>query len=186
MPHTPDLTITPMNITDIKSALPEYAKDIKLNLSSVLREDRQSGLSLNQIYGVALASVFATQNTTLIEAFLNDARDLVSTEVIMAAKTAATLMGMNNIYYRFIHLINDPQYQKMPAGLRMNMMVNPGVDKLDFELMSIAVSAINGCGLCIDSHEKMLIKAGAKPEGIQHAIKIAAVINGLAQVQILL
>lgn len=174
-----------MNITDIKSALPEYAKDIKLNLSSVLREDPQSGLTLSQIYGVALASVFATQHKTLIQAFLNDAQELVSPEIITAAKIAATIMGMNNIYYRFVHLASDAQYQKMPAGLRMNMMGQSGIDKVDFELMSIAVSAINGCGLCIDSHEKMLIKAGAKPEGVQHAIKIAAVINGLKQVQVL-
>ena len=72
-------------------------------------------------------------------------------------------MGMNNIYYRFLHLVEDGEYQTMPARLRMNVIGNPGIDKLDFELISLAVSAVNGCGLCVTSHEQKLREEGVEP-----------------------
>lgn len=74
---------------------------------------------------------------------------------------------------------------RLPANLRMNIIANPGIDKKDFELYSLAVSAINGCGLCIDAHANTLIKAGLSKHSIQHVIRIAAVLNGLAQVSII-
>ena len=91
-------------------------------------------------------------------------------------------MGMNNIYYRFNHLVSDEEYSSMPARLRMNIIGKPGIDKADFELFSIAVSAINGCGMCIDSHDKVLKNAGIKKETIQNAIRIASVIHAVAVV----
>ena len=81
---------------------------------------------------------------------------------------------MNNIYYRFLHLVEDVEYQGMPARLRMNVLANPGIDRLDFELLSLAVSAINGCGLCVSSHEKKLRQHGITREMIQSAVRIAA------------
>ena len=72
-------------------------------------------------------------------------------------------MGMNNIYYRFLHLVEDGEYQTMPARLRMNIIGNPGIDKLDFELLSLAVSAVNGCGLCVTSHEKQVARGRRQP-----------------------
>ena len=91
-------------------------------------------------------------------------------------------MGMNNIYYRFLHLVDDPEYQSMPARLRMNVIGNPGIDKLDFELLALAVSAVNGCGLCITSHERKLRAHGVTREAIQSAVRIAAVIHAVAGV----
>lgn len=91
-------------------------------------------------------------------------------------------MGMNNIYYRFLHLVEDAEYQSMPARLRMNVIGNPGIDKLDFELLSLAVSAVNGCGLCIISHERKLRDHGVTRETIQSAVRIAAVIHAVAGV----
>jgi alkyl hydroperoxide reductase subunit D len=91
-------------------------------------------------------------------------------------------MGMNNVYYRFLHLVGDADYQTMPARLRMNVMANPGIDKLDFELYSLAVSAVNGCGLCIESHEKLLRKHEVSREAIQSAVRIAAVVHAVAVV----
>ena len=85
-------------------------------------------------------------------------------------------MAMNNIYYRFTHLASDPDYATMPARLRMNVIANPGVEKLDFELWSLAVSAVNGCGRCIEAHEDVLLKAGVPKEAIQDAIRIAAIV----------
>jgi alkyl hydroperoxide reductase subunit D len=89
-------------------------------------------------------------------------------------------MAMTNIYYRFVHLAGDPDYKTMPAKLRMNILANPGVDKRDFELWSLAVSAINGCGLCIEAHDRALKAAGVSREAIQQAIRIAAVIHAVA------
>ena len=100
---------------------------------------------------------------------------------LTAAKAAAAIMGMNNIYYRFVHLAGG-DYKKMPARLRMNVMANPGVDKADFELWSLAVSAVNGCGMCIESHEHELRKAGLNAEQIQASIRIAAVVHAVAAV----
>ena len=171
-----------MNLETLKNTIGDYAKDIKLNISGVLREDPTSGLTAAQILGIALASAYSTKSAAVIEALQGEAQGQLDTAMINAAKAAASIMAMNNIYYRFIHLASNAQYQKMPAGLRMNIIANPGVDKVDFELMSLAVSAINGCGLCIDAHEKQLVKAGVKAETIQHTVKIAAVVHALEQV----
>ncbi len=87
---------------------------------------------------------------------------------------------MNNVYYRSTHLIGDETYATMPAKLRMTVIGNPGVDKLDFELWSLAVSAIGGCGKCLESHEKVVRSAGLSREQVQEAIKIGAVVNAVA------
>ena len=90
-------------------------------------------------------------------------------------------MAMNNIYYRFMHLGTSADYKTLPARLRMNVIGKPGVDKVDFELWSLAVSAINGCGVCIDSHEKILREAGLSAEQIQAAVRIAATVHAVAR-----
>jgi alkyl hydroperoxide reductase subunit D len=95
---------------------------------------------------------------------------------------AAAIMGMNNIYYRFLHLVEDSEYQTLPARLRMNALGTHGIDKLDFELLSIAVSAVNGCGMCVGSHERKLREGGISRETIQSAVRIASVIHAVAGV----
>ena len=159
--------------------IPPYAKDLKLNLKSVLDETK-SNLSKKQIIGTALASAITTKNKDLILALENEAKSILNEVELNAAKGAAAIMGMNNIYYRFLHLAGNKEYANMNAGLRMQIIANHQIEKLDFELYSLAVSAINGCGMCIDSHEKVLISHGVDPKKIQDAIKIAAVINGTA------
>ncbi len=170
-----------MSLETIRQAMTAYAKDIKLNLSKVMSEEGAPDLTLKQIYGTALASSYATKNPTLIKAILEEVSETLSEEEIGAAKAAATIMGMNNIYYRFVHLSSDKAYSSMPANLRMNIIANSGVDKLDFEIMSLAVSAINGCGMCIDSHAHHIEKDGVSKTGIQSSIRIAAVLSAAAQ-----
>ena len=172
---------TPVTVETLRDRLPDFAKDIRLNLSSVLKEDPSSGLSLRQIYGVALASAYATRHPGVIAAIMGDAGAILSSEEVNAAKAAATIMAMNNIYYRFVHLSHDPEFSKMPVGLRMNVIANPGITKVDFELYALAVSALNGCGLCIESHAKVVEHGGITKQGIQHAVKITAVLNAVAQ-----
>ena len=171
-----------MSIDTIKSALGDYAKDIKLNIGSVLTEEGAPDLTQEQIYGIALASAYATRDDALVDAISSEAVSL-SNEVKHAAKAAASIMAMNNVYYRFVHLVADKEFGKMPAKLRMNVIANPGIEKVDFELMSLAVSAINGCGMCMDAHVHEVTKAGVSKQGVQSAIRIASVINALAQAQ---
>jgi alkyl hydroperoxide reductase subunit D len=166
-----------MSIDAIKAQLPDYAKDLKLNLGNVLASP---GLSPQQIWGAALASAIASRHAGLSQAVLADAAGIISPEAITAAKAAAAIMGMNNIYDRFAHLVAAKDYATMPARLRMNILANPGVDGVDFEMWSLAVSAINGCGACIDAHEHEIVKKGASREQVQNIVRIASVIHAVA------
>ena len=166
-----------MSIETLKSQLPDYAKDLKLNLSTLLTEPALTG---QQRAGTFVASALAARNPTLIAAILAEMAPQLTPEALAAAKAAASVMAMNNIYYRFTHLTSAPEYRTMPAKLRMNVIGKPGVEKADFELWSLAVSAINGCGMCIDAHEHELRKAGITAEAIQAAVRIAAVVHAIA------
>ncbi|MEO8400976.1 MAG: carboxymuconolactone decarboxylase family protein [Gammaproteobacteria bacterium] len=167
-------------LQSIQDDLPAYAKDIKLNLSSLLNNSEH--LTQQQFWGTMLASSMMTKNKRLLAAVSNSANENLSQEAFAAAKSATALMAMNNIYYRFTHLVSNEDYQKMSANLRMNAMAQPGIDKLDFELFSLAVSAINGCGKCMDAHEKVLTSKGISKETIQAATKIASILCGVAVV----
>ena len=169
-----------MNLESIKVRVPDYAKDLRLNLDSVLSESGAPGLSAKQIAIIALASAIASRHEPLTEAITAQAAGVLSTAEADAARAAAAIMAMNNIYYRFTHLVEEPEYQTMRASLRMNVMANPGCSKIDFELASLAVSAINGCGKCVDSHEKTLRKHEVPALAIQSAVRIAAVIHAVA------
>lgn len=166
-----------MSLELLKARLPEYAKDLKLNLSTLAAEPT---LSDQQRAGVFVASAIASRNPTVIEAVLAEFALALAPEALAAAKAAAAIMGMNNVYYRFTHLVSATDYRTLPARLRMNVIARPGVDKADFELWSLAVSAINGCGMCVDAHERELRKAGLAPEVIQAAVRIAAVVHAIA------
>jgi alkyl hydroperoxide reductase subunit D len=166
----------------IRDSIPDYARDLKLNLGSVLTQAGAPGLNERQIWAVALASAIAARNVAFTRALECAAGEHLDAAHLQAARAAAAIMGMNNIYYRFLHLVEDDEYQAMPARLRMNILANPGIDKLDFELLSLAVSAINGCGLCISSHEKKLRQHGYTREMIQSAVRIAATVHAVAGV----
>jgi alkyl hydroperoxide reductase subunit D len=171
-----------MNIQELKQHIPDYAKDLKINFGNVLDPEQHDALNESQVWGVALATAIATRNKALIEAIEAQAAAALDGDYLKAAKSAAAIMGMNNIYYRFLHLASNDEYAKMPAKLRMTVIGSPGIDKADFELMSLAVSAINGCGMCIDSHEKVLIKAGVSTQAIQDAVRIASVMHAVGVV----
>lgn len=166
-----------MSIDTLKDQIPGYAKDIKLNLSSLANDE---SLSEQQLWGTFLASALASRHAGVISAVEAEAAQHLSDEAQEAAKAAASIMAMNNIYYRFVHLASNKEYQTLPAKLRMNVIASPGVDKTDFELWSLAVSAINGCGMCIDAHEKQLLEHGMTKEQIQTAVRIASVVHAVA------
>lgn len=166
-----------MSLETIQQQLPDYARDTRLNLGAL---STISSLTPQQLWGTAIASAAACRQAILLHAVLNEAAPHMSLEAVTAAKTAASLMAMNNIYYRFVHLVGNESYRNMPARLRMTAIASPGVDKLDFELWALAVSAINGCGMCLESHEHEVIAKGATREMVQDAVRIAAIIHAVA------
>lgn len=166
-----------MSIESLKNRLPDYAKDLRLNLSSLAAEP---SLTEQQRAGTFVASALASRNGETIHAIIAEFGPKLLPEALQAAHSAASIMAMNNIYYRFVHLASAPDYKTLPAKLRMNVIGKPGVEKADFELWSLAVSAINGCGMCIDAHEKVLREHGITAEQIQAAVRIAAVVHAVA------
>ena len=165
-----------------RDAIPDYARDLRLNLGSVLTTSGAPGLSEKQIWAVALASAIASRNTELTRDIEALAATHLDATYVNGARAAAAVMGMNNVYYRFLHLVEDPEYAQLPARLRMNVIGNPGIDKVDFELLSLAVSAINGCGTCVASHERQLRKHELTRETVQSAVRIAATVHAVARV----
>ena len=165
-----------MSLEALRARLPEYAKDLKLNLGSLATEP---GLTAQQRAGTFIASALAARNAEVTRALVAEFGPLLSPEALTAAKAAAAIMGMNNVYYRFTHLVGG-EYPRLPARLRMNVMAKPGVEKADFELWSLAVSAINGCGMCMEAHERVVVQAGLRREQVQAAVRIAAVVHAVA------
>ncbi|HVG24581.1 MAG TPA: carboxymuconolactone decarboxylase family protein [Thermoanaerobaculia bacterium] len=161
----------------LRSSIPDVAKDIRLNLQSVLQP---GSLTTAQRWGVAIASAVATRNAALRDAMIADAATEVGAEVIDDALAAAALMAMNNVYYRFRHLVGKESYSAMPARLRMQRIARPMTNKTDFELFCLAVSAINGCETCIRAHEDVVVKGGLSEDAVHDAVRIAATVNAAA------
>src|ERR1700733_11438972 len=169
-----------MQLDQLIDGLPAYAKDLKLNYSSLVRQNME--LTPQQLWGTVVASAIATRNPELTAAVLEEGAKQLSAQVLDAAKAAASVMGMNNIYYRFLHLTSNEKYGTMPARLRMNVMRTHGVDHIDFELWSLAVSAINGCGKCIEAHEKIILDKGVSEETVLAVVRVASVIHAIGVV----
>ena len=169
-----------MNLEALMDAIPGYAKDLKLNFSTLVRQ--QTELSEQQLWGTVVASAMATANEDLIRAAVEEGAQHLTAQALEAAKSAAAIMGMNNIYYRFLHLTSNEKYRTIPARLRMNAIRTHGVEAVDFELWCTAVSAINGCGACVDSHEKVLREKGFSEENILGAVRIAAIVHAVGRV----
>jgi len=168
-----------MSIDALRDLIPAYAKDISLNLSSLASE---TVLNDQQKWGCFLASAHAVGVPPVVRAVEAQAATVLTPEAMNAAKAAAAIMGMNNIYYRSLHLMKNPEYTTLPARLRMNVLANPGVAKMDFELWSTAVSAINGCGACMDAHEGELRKHGVANTQVQAALRIASVVHAASRI----
>jgi len=167
-----------MSIETLKARLPNHAKDIRLNLGSLATEP---SLTVEQRAGTFIAAALAARNPEVTAAIMAEFAPNLSAEALEAAKAAAAIMAMNNVYYRFVHLVGG-DYGTMPAKLRMNVMARPGVDKATFELWSLAVSAVNGCGMCMESHEHAVRQHGLTAEQVQAAVRIAAVVHAAAAV----
>ena len=163
----------------VRSELADAHKDTRLNLQAVLEG---GSLTPEQRWGVAVGAAYAARNERLKEAMINEAKKALANAepVIEDARAAASLMGMNNVYYRFRHMVGKPSYTEKPARLRMNRLVKPLTPKVDFELVCLAVSAINGCEMCVQSHEKVVIEGGLTEDHVNDAVRIAATVHAAA------
>lgn len=168
-----------MSLKAFADALPDFAKDLRLNISSLLNDQL---LGDQRKYGLLLATAHGSGHKPLVDATEAEVEGKLSPEAANAARAAAAVMAMNNVYYRFTHLASNKEYSQMPAKLRMNVIGAPGIEKDDFELFCLAVSAQNGCGMCIDSHEKVLKGHGVNAETIQAAARIGSVMTAVATV----
>lgn len=166
----------------LRQALPDYAKDIKLNLGSLLGAGAVPELSPAQRWGSAVAAAVAARQPRLLAAIEAEAAAALDAKTAEAARTAAALMAMTNVYYRAVHMAEDADLAKLPAGLRMNAMVKHGVAQADFELFGLAASAVKGCEGCVRAHvEGAKTHAVALP-AIQAVLRIAAVVHAAATV----
>jgi lipoyl-dependent peroxiredoxin subunit D len=168
-----------MSLDALLESIPAYAKDIKLNLSAVLR---QTELTPQQLWGTALSCAIAARNPILLKAISAESQAHLSEQAADAARTAASIMSMNNVYYRFLHLTENEKYKQIPARLRMQGIRTHGVDHADFELWCTAVSAIGNCKACVASHEQVLREKGITEEQVASAVRIAAVVHAAAVV----
>ncbi|ENZ80154.1 MULTISPECIES: carboxymuconolactone decarboxylase family protein [Ralstonia] len=163
----------------IKGRIPDYAKDIRLNLDGTIA---RSSLEGNDAVGVALAAAFATKSKVLTDAIRN--AGVLSPEEVNGALTAAALMGMNNVWYPYVEMADDSDLAQQKAELRMNAYANNGgVDKRRFEMYALAASIIGKCHFCIKSHYDLLKNhQGMSAQQLRDVGRIAAVINATAQV----
>jgi len=168
-----------MALERLLDQVPDYARDLKLNLQNGLQ---QTELTEQQAWGTAVATAMAARGTRVLEAVMAEAGQHLTPQALVGAKAAAAVMGMNNVFYRFRHFSSNDKYGTIPARLRMQVIRNHGADPVDFELWCLAVSAVNGCGVCVDSHEKAVREKGVSEETVMAAIRIAANIHALAGV----
>ena len=164
-------------LESLRNAIPDAAKDLRLNLGNVLQPGT---LTKEQVWGTAVACAIGARNPQLRQATLEDALLHVGPGVVEDAKAAAALMGMNNVYYRFKHLVGRDEYAQKPARLRMQRLAQVATNKTDFELFCLAVSAINGCESCVRSHERVVIEGGLTEDHVNDAVRIAATLHGVA------
>lgn len=164
----------------IKDSIPDHSKDIKLNLDSVIN---RSPLSIEDTHACALVAALASGNGELAYAVMTSGELDNFPAEMEAAKTAASLMGMNNVWYPYVEMTGDPDLKQLPAGLRMNAYANhAGVSKKKFELYALVASAIGKCHFCVKNHYDVLKKEGMTVQELQHAGKIAAVINAIGKI----
>lgn len=176
------ITINGNWIEQVKESIPDHSKDIKLNLDNVIN---RSPLDPVDTHAVAYVAALAAGNGGLAFEIEHNSPLFLDEKVREAAKTAASLMGMNNIFYPFVEMCNDPDLKGLPPGLRMNAYANHGgVTKKQFEMYALAASIIGKCHFCVKNHYDTLRKEGMTVQQLQHVGKIAAVVNAIGKIAI--
>lgn len=163
-------------LSAIKAMIPDWAKDIRLNLDATIA---RSSLKPEDAVGVALAAAYASRSPLLIDAFKTGLSDADVTGIL----TAAALMGMNNTYYPYVEMSGDAQLKTLPAQLRMNAYAtHGGIDQTRFELFALAASIVGKCHFCVNSHYDNFKKGGYTSEQLRDVGRIASVVNAASLV----
>lgn len=165
------------SIIELKSRLPDWAKDVRLNLDATIS---RSSLEPRLAVGAALAAAYAARSPDLVEAFRQP--DALDPQHANGALAAAALMGMNNVWYPFVEMADDAEVRTMRPELRMNAYAtHGGVDKLAFELYALAASIVGKCEHCVQSHAKLLRESGLTAQQLRDVGRIAATVSAAAQ-----
>jgi len=177
-----DPSSSSLSLEALAEADHRYLRDLRVNTGNVLSSEH---LEEKELYLLALAVAVNERNDILIRSFTRCASESGATaEEIAETHACASLLATNNVFYRFKHFIRESNedYQQMPARIKMNIMARPVLGKELFELMSLVVSAVNGCEMCVNAHEASVSKLGAGSARIFDAIRLASVIRGLCVV----
>jgi len=167
-----------MGVDAIRSAVPDYAKDLRLNLGSVITT---SSLEPVMAWGSALTAALVCKNAEVIQGILEDAKEHLDETHLNGVKSAAAIMSMNNVWYKFTDLVKDEEVKKQPAKLRMNVMMNHGgVSQALFEGWSLAASVVNACGVCVNAHAAQMRKQELSAQNIVDIGRIAAVVKAVS------
>ncbi len=166
------------NMEALLAADARYIKDLKINTGNALNNTQH--LNRKEALLLALAVAANEKFDLLKNSFATQAKAEGATEAEIAEVVAATsLMNTNNVFYRFRHFANKDFYNNHPAGIKMSIMMNPVLGKEFFELISLALSAVNGCEMCVNSHEASVLQHGSSESRVFEAVKSAAIIKGL-------
>ncbi|MFP5042113.1 carboxymuconolactone decarboxylase family protein [Parasediminibacterium sp. JCM 36343] len=158
-----------------------FIKDLKINVGNVLVNTQY--LNRKEALLLALSVAINEKFDLLKESFTGLAKQAGATDAEIAEVVACTsLMNTNNIFYRFRHFMKKDFYSNQPAGIKMSIMINPVLGKAFFELMSLVISSINGCEMCVTSHEQSVLQHGYSESKIFEAVKLGAIIKGLITV----
>ena len=168
-----------MNVSEVISNFPDYAKDIKLNYSKIINEGI---FEKNLLYSIIYVSVLTTKANNLLEAVKEESKEYLTNDEIEDIYGAYSVMSMNAIYYRFTHLATEFDYFSLPANLRMQYLTRTKMQKSEFEMLCLAVAVIIGCGKCINAHEQVLRNDNISNQKIQTVARIASVVNAVANV----
>lgn len=167
-----------MGVDTIRSNVPEYAKDLRLNLGSVITT---SSLEPTMAWGAALTAALVSKNGQVIQGILEDAKEHLDEPHLNAVKTTASIMSMTNVWYKFTDLIQDEEVKKMPPKLRMNAIMNhAGVSQALFEGWGLAASVVNACEVCINAHATQMQKQELTAQNIADIGRIATVIKAVS------
>lgn len=169
------------NVLALAGAESRFIKDLKINVGNVLNNAQH--LSRKEALLLALAVAVNERFVLLQDSFSNLAREAGATDAEIAEIVACTaLMNTNNVFYRFRHFLKKDFYENQPAGIKMSIMASPVLGKEFFELVSLLVSSINGCEMCVSSHERSVLQHGSSESRVLEAVKLGAVIKGLITV----
>lgn len=165
-------------LTQLAEADHRYVKDMRINLTNALS---YHNLNKKESYLLALAVAVNEKNTPLIDSFTKLAEtELVTLEELNEVYACVSLMNVNNVFYRFRHFTKKDYYQQTPAGIKMSIMLNPVLGKEFFELLSLSISAINGCEMCVNAHEQSVMQHGATEARIYDAIRLVSIVKGFS------